>query len=409
LLPAEASTGFLFIRTDLPEQPVVPGTCEALGEGFRWTSLRWNEVEVKAVEHFFGACTGLQVDNIVVELDGDEMPALGGCAAGYAEALQEAGIVDQNAMRPVLKLEDSFTVQDGSASIVAMPNEEGLTVSYVLDYEGGYGPSATCTITLTPESFMKDLAPARTFGREEDREEFERLSLGGGVTDDNTFLLCRDGTVAKPRSGEPAELRFPDEAARHKVVDLLGDMALAGVDLEARLLAFRSGHKLNAALAGRLRALMEEEAGLEAYLDVREICQNLPHRFPFLMIDRVLRVEGESKIVGLKNVSMNEPFFQGHYPDNPIMPGVLQLEALAQTAGVLFLRKLEHTGKVPLLVGMDTVKLRRPVVPGDQLLLEAETIRVRSRMVMVKARASVNGEVTCEAEMTFMLADSDAI
>jgi beta-hydroxyacyl-ACP dehydratase FabZ len=142
---------------------------------------------------------------------------------------------------------------------------------------------------------------------------------------------------------------------------------------------------------------------------VREIRRVLPHRYPFLMVDRVLRTEGEGKIVALKNVSVNEPFFQGHFPDYPIMPGVLQVEALAQTAGILFLRKLEHTGKVALLVGMDDVKLRQPVRPGDQLILEAETLRVRSRLAMVKARATVNGQVTCEAEMTFMLADADTV
>ncbi|MHC4789301.1 MAG: 3-hydroxyacyl-ACP dehydratase FabZ, partial [Planctomycetota bacterium] len=280
---------------------------------------------------------------------------------------------------------------------------------YVLDYDGCYGQARAFTIAVTPESFMGELAPSRTFGLEEDEDEFKRLSLGGGVTDENTFVLCRDGSTKRPLSGEPAELRFPDEAARHKVVDLLGDLALAGTDLEARLLAFRSGHKLNTAFAGRLRGLLEEEEGLEHFLDVREIRNVLPHRYPLLMVDRVLRVEGENKIVGLKNVSINEPFFQGHFPDYPIMPGVLQLEALAQTAGVLFLRKLEHTGKVALLVSMDGVKLRRPVLPGDQLILEAEALRVRARMATVRARATVNGEVTCEAEMTFMLADADAV
>ncbi len=409
LLPAETSTGYLFVRTDLPDNPVVPASTEALGDGYRCTTLTWNELDVRAVEHVLSACVGLQVDNLMVEVDGDEMPALDGSALPYARAMQGAGILEQNAERPLLKLEETITVSQDMATIVAMPNGDRLTVSYVLDLEEGYGPTSAFTLGVNPESFMRELAPARTFGFEDDYAEFARQDLGGGVTDENALVLCRDGTARTPRSRRPAELRFPDEPARHKVVDLLGDFALANTDLHGKIIAVRSGHRLNATFAVRLRRLLEGETRPQQYLDVREIRRVLPHRYPFLMVDRVVRVEGEDKIVGIKNVSVNEPFFQGHYPETPIMPGVLQIEALAQTAGLLFLRRLEHTGKVPLLVGMDSVKLRRPVVPGDQLLLEAEASRVRTRMVVVRARATVDGEVTCEAEMTFMMADADAI
>jgi UDP-3-O-[3-hydroxymyristoyl] N-acetylglucosamine deacetylase/3-hydroxyacyl-[acyl-carrier-protein] dehydratase len=290
-----------------------------------------------------------------------------------------------------------------------MPGGDGLSVSYVLNLADGYQHTQAFTTEVGPETFLEELAAARTFGIEDDYEEFQQLSLGGGIDDENAFVLCRGGVVRTPISRAEAKLRFPEEAARHKLVDLLGDLALAGLDLEARVLAFRSGHRLNGLFAQRLRSLLEEETGPAQYMDIGEIRRILPHRYPFLMVDRVLRVEGDSKVLAVKNVSVNEPFFQGHYPDQPIMPGVLQLEALAQTAGVLFLRRLEHTGKVPMLVGLDNVKLRRPVLPGDQLQLEAEALRFRSRLAMVKARATVNGEVTCEAEMTFMLADADAI
>jgi len=408
LLPAEPSTGFLFVRTDLPDHPVVPATTEAQQEDFRCTALRWNEVEVRATEHLLGACMGLQVDNLIIQLDSDEMPALDGSASEYARCLVEQGIVDQNAERKVLKVEQTVTESRDGATIVAMPEEGGLTVSYVLDFEEGYGPTEAYTFELTRDNFLQQLAPARTFALEEDRKAFERQSLGGGVSDDNAFIVCRDGVPKKPRSLSPAEMRFPDEAVRHKILDLLGDMALANVDVRARIVAVRSGHRLNAAFARRLRSLLEEETGVEEYLGVREIRRVLPHRYPFLMVDRILRVE-ENKIVGLKNVSVNEPFFQGHYPDYPIFPGVLQLEALAQTAGMLFLRKLEHTGKVALLVSMDGVKLRRPVLPGDQLTLTVEAVRFRSRVAMVKANATVNGEIACEAEMRFMLVEADAI
>jgi UDP-3-O-[3-hydroxymyristoyl] N-acetylglucosamine deacetylase/3-hydroxyacyl-[acyl-carrier-protein] dehydratase len=409
ILAADAGTGFLFVRKDLPDKPVVPAVLEALTDGFRCTTLSWNEVEVQAVEHILAACTGLQVDNLIVELDGVEMPALDGCAVQYGRALQEAGIVDQSTERPLLRLEDTITVSQNGATIVAMPDDEGLAISYMLDLGGGYGPTEALSVDVTPASFMTELAPARTFGLEEDREEFSRLSLGGGVSDANAIILCRDGTVRAPRSWTRAEMRFPEEPVRHKIVDLLGDMALARVDLAARIVAVRSGHKLNAAFARRLHRLVTQEARPQELLDIVEICRVLPHRYPFLMVDKIIRMEGENKIVGLKNVSVNEHYFQGHYPDRPIMPGVLQIEAMAQTAGVLLLRKLEHAGKLPMLVSLEGVRWRRPVVPGDQLVLEVEAIRVRSRTAIVKARGTVNGEMACEAEMRFMLVDADAV
>jgi len=407
LLPADPGTGFLFVRTDLPDNPVVPASLEALADGFRCTRLNLNNVEVRAVEHILAACTGLQIDNLIIELDNAEMPAMDGCALIYAEALRDAGIVDQSDERPLLKMEQTVTVSQNGATIVAMPDEEGLSISYMLDFGQGYGRTEALTLTVTPDTFMRELAPARTFGLEEDRSEFNRLSLGGGVIDANAFLLCHDGTVRQPRSWAEAELRFPDEPVRHKILDLLGDMALAGMDVQAKIAAVRSGHKLNAAFAGRLRRLMEEEVAPQQYLDIMEIRRALPHRYPFLLVDRILSIEGENKIVGLKNVSVNEHYFQGHYPEHPVMPGVLQIEALAQTAGVLLLTKLEHTGKLPMLVSMDAVKMRRPVRPGDQLILEVEAVRVRSRTAMVKARATVGGDIACEAEMRFMLVDAD--
>ncbi len=408
LQPADAGTGYLFVRDDLPDSPVVPATVGALTDGFRCTALSWNNVEVKATEHVLAACTGLRVDNLIIELSGPELPALSGSAEGWAQLLLEAGIAEQRAERPAIELDRTLTVSEDGATIVASPAEDELTVSYILEFEEGYRPPEARTVHVEPERFLKELAPARTFGLETDYEQFENLSLGGGITDQNAFVLHRDGSVRTPLGQEPAELRFPDEPVRHKIVDFLGDIAIVNADLHARVVAFRSGHRLNGIFATRLLRLMEEEHP-EEFLDVGEIIRVLPHRYPFLMIDRIVRLEGEQKIIGLKNVSINEHFFQGHYPDYPIMPGVLQLEALAQTAGVLLLRKLEHAGKVPFLVRADGVKWRRPVRPGDQLVLEAEAVRLRSRSATVNARATVDGEVACEAEMSFMLVDADAI
>lgn len=411
LQPADPSTGILFVRTDLPDSPVVPATVEALGDGFNCTELLWNEVVVTSVEHILSACVGLGVDNLIVEIDGSEPPAAGGSSEQYARALLSAGITEQNEERYTLKVEETVSVSEAEASIVAVPSDDdALSMSYLLEFEDRSHPPQAFSFRLEGDRYLEEVAPARTFALEHMREEFLKRSLGGGVTDENALVLHENGTVRTPVSQEETELKFPDECARHKVLDLLGDLALINMDVHGKVIAVKSGHRLNSAFTKRLCRLREEqEAGPEEYLDIREIRKTLPHRYPFLMVDRILRIEGENKIVGVKNVSVNEHFFQGHYPDYPIMPGVLQVEALAQVAGVLLLQKLEHTGKLALLVSMDSVKLRRRVEPGDQLLLEAEAVRIRSRSAHVDARASVDGEVACEAQMKFMLVDADVM
>ena len=410
LCPAEAGTGILFVRTDLPDSPVVPAAAEAAGSDFRCTVLRQGELEVHSVEHLLSACAALGVDNLVVEVTAEEMPACGGCALPYAEALLEGGILQQAPERRVNRIREPVAVCEGAASITATPAEEGLTVSYVLEFDHAALPPQVVTCRIDQEHYLSELAPARTFAPEAAYGEFAARGAGGGVTDDNALVVFRDGSVRKPRSRDMAQLRFPDECARHKIVDVLGDLALTGFDIEGRVVAVRSGHRLNTALAIRLcTALAEPASATDQYLDIREIQRVLPHRYPFLMIDRIMDMEEDNKIIGLKNVSINEHFFQGHYPGHPIMPGVLQLEALAQVAGVLLLQKLEHTGKLALLVSMDAVRLRRLVQPGDQLILEAEVVRVRSRTAQVKARALVNNEVACEAEMKFMLVSPEVV
>jgi len=409
LCPADPSTGILFVRTDLPDKPVVPATAEAMSEGFRCTVLRRNDVQVRSVEHLLSACVGMQVDNLVVEIDGEEPPAAGGCARPYVEAILEVGVAQQGVEKPTFRFEEPLALSQQGASIVGMPAEEGLTLSYVLEFDNASMPAQVVTVRIDPETYLNGIAPARTFAEESAREEFAREGAGGGVTDDNALIVFPDGSVRTALNCREAGLRFPDEFARHKVLDLLGDLALTGVDLEGKIVAVRSGHKLNTAFAARVRSMLAQKQAPEEYLDIREIQRILPHRFPFLMVDRILRVEEDKKIVGLKNVSMNEPFFQGHYPEYPVMPGVLQIEAMAQVAGVLLLQKLEHTGKLALMVGMDSVKLRRPVMPGDQLILEAEATRVRSRSAQVAARGLVDGEVSCEAEIRFMLVDPEVL
>ncbi len=414
--PAEPSTGILFSRIDLPDSPVIPAETAFVGEGFNCTVLRHNDVEVRSVEHVLSSCMALEVDNLLIEVDCDEMPAAGGCAHEYAELFMEAGFVEQGVEKKVFCLNKPVAVSEGNASIVGTPGEEdgseekGLVLNYVLDFNHKEGIGAqVATFRINAETFINELAPARTWALEDAYGEFEKRGLGSGVTDTNALVLFNDGSFRNPLSKEEVTPRFSNECARHKLADLLGDLALTGVDIRGNITAVRSGHRLNAVFAARIRRIIEQEKEPEKYLDIREIRKILPHRYPFLMVDRIVGMKDENRVRGVKNVSINEHFFQGHYPDYPVMPGVLQLESLAQVAGVLLLKKLEHAGKVALMVAMDGVKLRRPVQPGDQMVLEAEVIRVRSRSALVKAQGRVEGQIACEAEMKFMLVDREVL
>jgi UDP-3-O-[3-hydroxymyristoyl] N-acetylglucosamine deacetylase/3-hydroxyacyl-[acyl-carrier-protein] dehydratase len=257
---------------------------------------------------------------------------------------------------------------------------------------------------LGKDDYTSEIAPSRTFLLEQEAQHFQAQGLGAHLTGRDILVMGEDGPIEN-------ELRFANEHARHKVADLIGDLGLLGRHLRGRLVAFRSGHELNHKLVEKLleQIAAERQRASAPLMDVRKIMRLLPHRYPFLMVDRILELDGDRKAVGIKNVSINEPFFQGHYPGQPIMPGVMILEALAQLAGVLITRRLEHTGKVGFLVSMDRVKIRRPVVPGDQLILEAEALHVRTRTGHCRCRASVGGEIAAEAEIKFMLVDAEPV
>ena len=374
----------------------------------RRTTLRNGEVSIETCEHCLSALAGLAIDNAVVEVAGPEMPAGDGSARPFVDALLTAGIDEQDQPRHVLTLTQPITIEEGDAMIAALPADHpGMQVIYDLDYgENGPVPPQVHAFSLANGNYARQIAPARTYVLESEAEALQKAGLGKHLTPKEILVIGNDG----PLGGNA--LRFDDELVRHKVLDLIGDLALVGAAIRGRIVAYRSGHALNHRLARQLSRMLAAQRRSDmlqsgGVVDIRRITRLLPHRYPMLLIDRVLEVDGDRRAVGVKNVTVNEPFFQGHYPGTPIMPGVLIVEAMAQLSGVLLSRKLEHTGKLAVLLSMDKVKLRKPVTPGDQLVIEAEAVRVRARTGHTQCRAYIGPDVAAEAQIKFMLVDAE--
>ena len=400
-LPAPPGTGVEFVRLDLPDAPPVPAKISYRAARERRTRLQRGAAQVDTVEHLLAACSGLGLDNLTVELSGQELPGMDGSAAPFVDLFQRAGLVEQRKEARVFQLDQPLFVREGESSLVALPlDEPRLRLQYVASFDEPGVSAGTFQVDLSPESFQEQISSARTFCLASEVEALQAAGLGKGATRENTVVL-----------GDPeSEQRMDAEPIRHKLLDLIGDLHLLGADLHAHVIATRSGHHLNAELVRQLadRMQAQETGGVvqrETGMDVREVMRMLPHRYPFLLIDRVIELDGFSRAVAIKNVSINEPFFPGHFPDAPIMPGVLQLEALAQLAGVLLLRKMEITGKIAVLWAIDKVKLRAAVTPGDQLRLEVETLRMKGEIGQVKGTGTVAGKPVCEAVLTFTLVD----
>lgn len=411
LRPAAPRTGIWFVRADQTPPVRVAARIENVSKRARRTSLANGTATIETVEHVLSACAGLEIDNLEIELNANELPSLDSSCLPLVERIREAGIRAQDALREPYVVREVVRVVEGDSELVALPSldpqSEALEVTYELDYgvDTCIGYQAY-RVVLTPESFAANIAPARTFLLEREAEELRAAGLGPHLTYEDVLVFGEDGPIGNT-------LRFPEECVRHKILDLVGDMLLMGRPLVGRIHARKSGHVLNHAL---VRALLERHEteqresflGQRPKIDIHRIQRILPHRYPFLMIDRIIEIEGTRRVVGLKNVSINEAFFQGHYPGDPIMPGVLIIEALAQIGGVLLSQELEHKGKVAVLLSLDKVKFRRAVRPGDQLILEAEALRVRSTTGHVKGRAQVGGELVAEAEIKFVLTDAES-
>ncbi len=410
--PAQPDTGMVFVRTDLPGSPAITAHPSRLCQRMRRTAIAAAvdgvEVEVHTTEHLLAACQGLGIDNLRVELDAVELPGLDGSAKDFSDALRAAGVVEQAAPRRYWDVKEAVSVSDGKSSIVALPYSRGLKITYTLDDHGGaLGGAQVVEIDLTDETFTTQIAPARTFCLAKEVEMLRAIGLGKGANYQNTCVY--DGTTVIG-----TELRFKDEACRHKILDLIGDLAHCSRKLNAHIIAVRTGHRENMLLVQELNRRIEAAERPTVTFDIQRIMAMLPHRYPFLLVDRIIAHEPGKRIVGLKNVSINEPFFQGHFPGAPVMPGVLQLESMAQTGALLLIAALgtdfgqgsTHGRKIPVLMSMERVKFRRPVRPGDQLRIDVAVLRLRAQMSACQAQITVDGQVCCEAELRSMMMEA---
>ncbi|MCG3127920.1 MAG: hypothetical protein CHACPFDD_02793 [Phycisphaerae bacterium] len=406
-LPAPADSGIVFVRRDQPQPVSIPARIDNLSKRARRTSLRNGTVSIETVEHCLAAIRGVGIDNLVVELDNAELPGVDGSSLPFVETLVHAGIVEQESPRRLIEITETVHVRDGDAELVAWPGtEKRLEIIYELNYGGeGYLPTQVHSFDLVDNQFVTEIAAARTFVFEHEVKQFHAAGLG-------THLTYKDILVIGPHGPIENEFRYPNECVRHKILDLIGDLMLCGAPVCGKIYARKSGHNLNHELARKLLECAEREqlrkqlAAAPKY-DIRAVQRLLPHRYPMLLVDRVIEVDGDRRAVGIKNVTINEPYFTGHYPRQPIMPGVLIIEAMAQLGGILMAQNLENTGKVAVLLSLDRVKFRKPAVPGDQLILEAESMRIKSRTGQVKCQARTDGELVAEAMIRFMLVDAD--
>jgi UDP-3-O-[3-hydroxymyristoyl] N-acetylglucosamine deacetylase/3-hydroxyacyl-[acyl-carrier-protein] dehydratase len=408
LKPAPEGHGFKFRRIDLPDQPFIDADVSKVQTVERATTLAEGSVRVHTVEHVLSALTGMGVDNALIEMDANEPPIGDGSSRPYVEMIRQVGVLAQSAPRRVWEIREPIHLETGDGTLMTIAPSRSFRVSVT-----NVGPEGRFTqyfsTEVNPDAYEREISPARTFVYYEDVKPLLEKGLIKGGSLESAVVIRGEEILSK----EP--MRFTNEFARHKALDIIGDLMLAGIRILGHVIAVKPGHGPNTQLAAklkseylRMRSMVPADISLpigESVLDIQEVMRILPHRYPFLMVDRIIECRGETHCTGVKNVSVNEPYFPGHFPGHPIMPGVLQLEAMAQVSSVLMMRKPENAGKIGYFMSADHVKWRRPVLPGDTLFIETEIIRMRGSIGQTRCRCLVNGEVVSEAELKFAVMD----
>ncbi len=396
LEPGEAGTGITFRRTDLDGAPVIPARTAHVESTERRTALAVGSVSVQTVEHLLAAAHAWRLDDLLISLDGPEPPILDGSFRPWFEAIEQAGVAEREGDPAVISVTAPFEVRAGGAWYLVAPNR-GLQLTATIEWKHPVIGRQSASFDITAETFAAEIAPARTFGFMGEVDVLKERGLLQGAAPGVAVVLSETAVAT-------GDLRWPDEFVRHKLGDILGDLALLGARVDARVVAERPSHQGNIALARELERRARRTD--PSRMDVQSIMQVLPHRYPFLLVDRIIEIEPGERIVGIKNVTINEPFFQGHFPGHPIMPGVLIVEAMAQVGGMLLMDNFEdRDAKVVYFMSIDGVRFRRPVLPGDQIRFELEMLQFRGATCRMRGEAFVDGQLVCEAEMMAKVVD----
>ena len=401
LKPAPPGSGIKFVRTDLSKPVEIPATINSVpgdADAYRKTTLSNGDASIHTVEHLLAACYGLGIDNMVIEIDADEPPVpSSGSYDAYVKVFKDIGIENQGAPCPVLEIDQPISYRDGDVEISAQPYN-GFRISFTIQYPNKHIGTQYASFDIDPEVFEKEISPARTFVLTDDINELRSKGLIKGGTLENAIVFSEEGIV----NDEP--LRFPDECVRHKMLDLIGDLSLIGQPIKGHINAVKSGHFSNLQFVRKLWDLREKQqrravAGNGEW-DIGMIQEIMPHRYPFLLVDRILELEDRKRVVGIKNVTINEPFFAGHFPGHPIMPAVLIIEAMAQVGGVMLLNTVDNPKRhLVYFTRIDKARFRKPVLPGDQVRFELELVALKMRVCKMQGYAYVGDDLVAEAEL----------
>ncbi|HJQ10681.1 MAG TPA: UDP-3-O-acyl-N-acetylglucosamine deacetylase [Gemmatimonadaceae bacterium] len=393
--PATSKQGVVFRRVDCPGQPRIRAHVSEVSGSERRTQLGKGDCAIHTVEHVLAAVSGLGIDDVTIDMDGPEPPILDGSAGPFVEALSGAGVASIDGEPEFLELSEPVRIIDGASVYEAYPSER-LELDVTIEFPHPLIGKQSRRFTVTEESFASELSRARTFGFVHEVDALREKGLIRGASLENAVVLGDNDILS-------GDLRWSDEFVRHKAMDCVGDLALAGARVRARIVANKPSHRGTVTLVREMVKAGRKEKGMYT---IEEIMKVLPHRYPFLLVDRIIEIEEKKRIVGLKNVTINEPFFQGHFPGHPIMPGVLIIEAMAQVGGMLLLGSVgDPETKVVYFMSLDNVKFRRPVKPGDQLRFELEVTQLRGTVCKMRGVGKVDGDVVVEADMAATIRD----